>query len=262
MLKQIQKYEEVSPLIRKYFKPRVQTNHFMSEEEYKNCINDNSLYYYEWDRGIVFLKRRKYNYKLTYMINDYDKINLEKVFSDLDMPVVIEYVKRSQHPNGDDIVSFFESQKFKIILKRFRMQLDKKVFENYQSDLVNIKKCSLTDMDSVNQLINMYFNIHTGCIPNEEELKQYFEKGYVFGAFLNNKELIGLLHFSENKGAFEIRHLVVDESHRNKNVAGLLIKEYHDKIVSNRANLWVTDTNNIAQNFYKKHGYLFDRMGI
>lgn len=261
MLKQIQQYEEISPLIRKFFKPSVQTNHFMSEREYRTSIENKSLYYYEIADNIIFLKKREANYKLTYMLNNYKEIKIKEVLSNLDMPVVTEIVKRPACKNISEITSFFEKNNFNIELERYRMQLSENVV--YDNNEESIKKiCDTSNFYDINEMLNKNFSVHTGCIPNEIELKNDIEEGFVIGVFSNKGNLAGILHYSNNKSVYEIRHLVVDEMYRNKGVASLLIETYHEKILANKSKVWVSKNNNIAQSCYKKHGYEFDRMGI
>ena len=257
MIKLIEKYEEISPLLKKYFKPNIKTNHFMTESEYQQEIINKSLYYFE---GIFFLKKRKLDYRLTYMINDIKTNNkLKDILSSLELPVVTEIVKRPTDTKTDELFSYFENHGFEKILDRERMQLNEKT-ENIESKASNfkIRFCKIDEMEPVKNILAKYFFVHTGCIPNDNELYNDLKFENILGAFSESNNLIGILHFSSVRGSAEIRHLAVEAEMRNNGVAGLLIQKYHKEIVLKRGNLWVSANNKIAQNFYKKYGYEFD----
>ena len=64
-MKKVDKYEIISSLIMKQLKRGVMTNNFLTENDLKIEIENNSLYYYEYDGGLIILRDRTSN------MNDY-----------------------------------------------------------------------------------------------------------------------------------------------------------------------------------------------
>lgn len=270
-VKLIKQYEEVSPLLRKYFKLGLKTNHFMTEEEYRLLISQKNLYYYEWDGGIIFLKKREADFKLTYQLIDLEKnLDFESVKKSSEqfgkLPIVMEIVQRPSDKTFEEVTKFWQLQGFESYLKRVQMNLEN--IEGANKLMINSQKnklpkcvtrfCNMSEQDLINTMLHEYFNIHTGCIPSDAELASEIESNNIIGAFSNENKLLGILHFSLKKSNVEIRHLVVEKDYRNQGVASELIKKYHTEIVQKRASLWVTYDNEVAQSFYKKNGYGFD----
>ena len=255
-MKLVENYEEVSPLLMKYFKKGLMTNNFLSEAQYKNAIKSKALQFYEWDDGIIFLNAKESFSKLTYELLSLNrKLNVK-----LPKKTIIEIVKRPNDTAYGDVLNYWKNNSFNIVLNRIRL-----VNENSKNILTSeslcgdtkISLCTMEDLGDVERVLKDNFNKYTGCLPSEDELKEIVKNQFAIGAFIG-KELVGTLHFDTKRGYSEIRHLAVNEKFRNIGIAGNLISYYHKNFAQDKSYVWCAKGNKGAESVYSKHNYKED----
>lgn len=251
-MKNITNYEEINPLLRKYFKRGLLTNHFMNEEEYKYTISQNKLSFHEWNGGNIFLNQKDEFYKLTYQL-----LNLEHNL-DVKLPdkTVIEITKKYLDSDFDRIVDYWKTNGFNEVLSRVRLSQEKSKEDilTIECEDVKISVCKPEELCRVKELLCENFNQYTGCIPNSMELENFLKAGFILGAYVDNV-LVGILHFSVKRGSSEIKHLCINKEFRKKKIASALISKYHNEFAEKRKYVWCARDNDSARNLYKKFGY-------
>lgn len=254
-MKNIASYEEIAPLLRKYLKKGLITNHFMNADEYKYAISKNKLSFYEWNGGNIFLNHKDDFYKLTYQLLDL-KYNLDVKLSE---KIVIEITKRQLDDSFYDVVNYWKENGFNDVLNRIRLSQEKLNKDDctLECENVRISLCTVEELCNVNFLLTKNFNKYTGCLPDEVQLEEFLKCGFILGAYINNN-LVGILHFSHKRGLSEIRHLCVNKEFRKMAVASLLISAYHSKFAENRKYVWCAKDNYAAKKLYKNFGYCED----
>ena len=173
-MKKVDKYEIISSLIMKQIRKGVMTNNFLTENDLRIEIENNLLYYCEYDGGLLIFRDRHSHYILNYYINNIAQ-KIEKVF---DKDVVVEIVSRPNN-NCNEIIKYFESQNFVCCLERVRYlhncdeNVDNEVSENTQL-------CKINDVENAYEILKQNFDVYTGCIPTKERFIKDIENGNVY----------------------------------------------------------------------------------
>lgn len=255
-MKLIENYEEVSPLLMKYFKRGLMTNNFLSEAQYKAAIEAENLQFYEWKDGIIFLNDRENFTKLTYELLSLDN----KLSISLPPKTIIEIVKRPNDTTYNDVLDYWKKSGFNTVLNRIRLvnknSKDILTAESLRCD-AKILLCTTENLDAVMYMLKDNFNKYTGCLPNEDELREIVKNQLIVGAFID-KELVGVLHFDIKRGYSEIRHLAVNEKFRNASIGGKLISYYHNNFAQDKSYVWYAEKNIGAEGVYKRYNYKVD----
>jgi GNAT superfamily N-acetyltransferase len=96
-----------------------------------------------------------------------------------------------------------------------------------------IKKCKISDLEIIYNIINDAAIVYKGVIPNDRwhepymplnELKSEIEKGVDFWGFWDNEQLIGVMGIQNIKDVTLIRHAYVKFHERNKGIGSQLLK--------------------------------------
>lgn len=249
-MKRVDKYETISSLIIKQIKKGVKTNNFLSESDLKEEIENATLYYHEYDGGLLILRDRTTHYILNYYINDISK-NIEEIF---DKDVVVEIVSRP-NDNNDEVIKYFEKHKFLSCLERVRYVHNcSEIVDNETSK--NIQLCKTEELNDVFEMLKKNFDIYTGCIPTKEIFLKDVENGNVY--IYKDENIKGILHMFKNKNSSEIKHLVVIEGERKKGIATKLINKYFNDVNTKKKAVWTGKENICARRFYEKNGYELD----
>lgn len=246
----VDKYEIISSLIMKQIRKGVMTNNFLTEKDLKIEIENNLLYYCEYDGGLLILRDRESHYILNYYINDITK-NIKEIF---DKDIVIEIVSRPNN-NCNEIIKYFENQNFVCCLERVRYihSCD----ENVDKDISeHVQLCKTDDAENVYTILKENFNVYTGCIPTNERFIKDIEDGNVY--IYKKEKIKGVLHIDKNKISSEIKHLIVVENERKKGIATKLINKYFNDVESKKRTVWTGKENNCSRKLYEKNGYELD----
>ena len=256
-MKLIKNYSEISNLLSKYYKANSVTNIFLKKEDFEELIENKCLYYFENECGLFLLKRRACDYLCYFtLINTTINKEIEKFFKMRKIPVLIELPQKKETKIILEAKNFFCNLGFINILERERYKLESLNTENIK--FKNISFAKEIDLKQVSYILNYYYNVHTGCIPNDNMLLEDIKNNKIIIAKEEDK-IIGLLHIEDSKNYSEIRHIVVLEYFRNKKIATSLVKYYHSFLESNKnAFVWVAKNNTTAIKLYEKNGYIKD----
>ncbi|MBR4111169.1 MAG: GNAT family N-acetyltransferase [Clostridia bacterium] len=249
-MKRVDRYETISALISKQIRKGVKTNNFLTENDLKIEIENNSLYYYEYDGGLLILRDRTTHYILNYYINDITK-NIEKIF---EKDVVVEIVSRPNN-NDNEVIKYFEKQNFACCIERVRYaHTCDEIVDNDTADAIQL--CKTNDAEKVYEILKENFDSYTGCIPTKERLIKDVENGNVY--IYKDENIKGILHIDKSKISSEIKHLIVVENEREKGIATKLINKYFNEVNAKKKTVWTGKENNCARKFYEKCGYELD----
>lgn len=249
-MKKVDKYEIISSLIMKQLRRGVITNNFLTENDLKIEIENNMLYYYEYDGGLLILRDRTTHYILNYYINDITK-DIGKIF---DKDVLVEIVSRP-NDNDDKVIKYFEKQNFVCCLERVRYaHTCDEIVGNDTADTIRL--CKTNDIELVHEILQENFDVYTGCIPTKERLIKDVENENVY--VYKDENIKGILHIDKSKISSEIKHLIVVENERKKGIATKLINKYFSDVDTKKKTVWTGKENICAKRFYEKNGYELD----
>lgn len=243
-MRRISSYDEISRLVSKQFKRGVMTNNFLIQSDYTAGIAGESLFYHEWDGGLLVFKR----------LPGYDRMYYH--ITDSDVPCKVELlntvVTEIPHKPGreDAAADYLLRHGFYKAVERVR--LCRHSDDSMAADLqIVIRFASASDADNISALLHSCFDRYTGCIPEGDELCSCL--GSIYCAFGPDSSLTGLLHFSDKGNGTEIRHLAVREDLRGAGIASALLAIYHSG--THKSLVWTGADNHAALELYRKHGY-------
>lgn len=252
MIKKIDDLKALSSIVFSHIKKNVITNTFLTSFEYQNEIVSHTLSYIEFDdsNNLYLIRERKNHIILNYYINDISFLKNElsiinNLFNDKIIVVEIPY---KEELLADNVKSIFEECSYKFKINRIKMI---KEFENsnYGGEIAFKNE---SESDIINRFLTNNFDEYTGCIPNIKTIEQRIKNNEIITIKEDNK-IIGLLEFSNDAQYVLIKHLAIDENHRNKGLASSLINQLL-KISSKSICTWTTLGSN-AEKMYEKNGF-------
>ncbi len=254
-LELVKSFEEIAPLVKQYLKVGMETNLFLSEEEYRSLIAQERLYYECFEGGILLFKKRAWDTLCYFELNCFEvpSIVLETI-SKIKEPLVVELVYKTKEPIQS--ISFFQTLGFKEVLRRVRMK--RKERKDFLETPWKVKLASKKQQEAVFSFLQEEFSLHTGCIPSKEELSKILLQEKILVVQDEKENIMGVLHFEVQNAFSQIRHLAVKEAYRHQNVAGALIQKYHEITMQDQQVVWVSEQNETAQRVYQKYGYDFE----
>lgn len=250
-LKKAHDFETLSGLLMKYHIRRgIVTNNFLSGERRSDCIAAGSLSYCCDEKNLFLLEDRGHFCRLYFDMADIEAL---PSFDVSDKPVVTEIVLRPGDANSLSAAQAFSQAGFEKVLTRERMQ---RGAEDVSGDRQGAVPAVREDREAVGALLGRNFDPFTGCLLGAQELLRELDAGLIY-KFSAEDRIAGILHFSADKKGVEIRHLAVDGPRRGKGIASRLLRRClldH----SGSARLWVSQENEGAKAFYRKHGFSAD----
>ena len=269
-LKRIVDYDEISPLVRAYFKVGMVTNIFMKEEDYRQLIAEKALYYYQYEGGLFFFKKRSTDFLCFFQIVNLEmKPDVEEMFKisenlppvnqmndktmgqngpesmniNHDRVVVLEIVQRPQDHNFGRVKQFFESLGFQVCLGRERLKLDTR-FINEEELEVTYEQFSKAKKKSKEIIFpqNVGFATIEDIEGVKDILKENFDKH--MGCLPSEKELVNDITNRRILVAFDSSYnspsKVVGILHFSRKLSGFEIrhlavsKEYRGQKIASR----------------------------
>lgn len=251
-MKAINSLDELSFIIKKYFKKGYITNNYYHISTYLEDILNGDLFFCEINESALFLRKRSKHYIGIYYINIFDGINFGKIADILDSKMIVEVTFKNTI--DDDIVNIFINNGFKIELERIRY-INNGIHDFVENTNKNIV---FPKIDSISEILNLLennFNVQTSFLPTEKQLIENISSNNIL-IFEEMGKIIGLIRFEDKKVSSEILHLVVDKKHRNKGIATSLLFRYLELTKYKKSFVWTGLRE--AQLFYDKHGYSKD----
>lgn len=254
----IKDIESLNDLIQKHFVKNTLTNNYVLADSYLKYIAENKLYSVSTTSNVCILVKKPDFYQLYYYINNQE----EQIRLDVDKPITMEILYRSESQRPVEIFLYWEKCGFKQHLTRDNMVAS---FQQLSvptgiASKVEIRLAeSEADIIFTKQLIETTLDKYTGDVLTYEEVRSFVENKNVICASLEGK-LCGILQFEIKNNVVWLGHISVAEGFRGKGVANELVRSY---IVSNakqpntRYQLWVIQDNIGAVKLYHKFGFIF-----
>ena len=245
-MKWVNDLSEISRCVTARMKPGVFTNNFLTPDEYRAQIDMGALYMHEWGGGLLFLQKREGRHLLTFYVNDLN------VLPDVELPpdTVTEIPQKSGTREASPIVSYWAQSGLTVIFERIRLARS--------AEPVGVSSGAAiaqdNDFDSVYALLRDCFDLRTGCLPTERELREDIQKGHI----LRGQDGGGVLRVAERSGAMEIRQLAVREDKRGRGVGHALVQDFIGRFGDRKCVTWVREDNAAALRVYTAAGFAAD----
>lgn len=267
-MKKARDYEVLAPLLSAQLRRGVQTNCFLSAEEYRCEIATGALSYEAWAGGLLLLLQRGGYTKALWFLTD----TSQKLPCALPEPVVMELASK---PNveGLDALDFWVREGFAPRFKRLRMckpagELPPAVgtvlagvtLNTHTScaDSFAVRTCGGADFDAISALLAAHYHPYYGCLPQEKELADLLCAGEISCAVGQDGALLAMLHIASGKHYFELRHLATAPQQRGRGAASALLGARIAGKGGQKSLVWTGETNCAAQRLFTQFGYVAD----
>jgi len=235
----------------------------MKPEEYRKEISDGNLYSYEWDGGVLFLRRKESRHLMTFLVRDTDS------FPDVELPE--DTVMEIQQKPTEKAVAFWTRNGFTPAFERIRMVRPPcNESPPYKADGASmVSSATIENYNDIRKLVWDSFDHSTGCIPNDEELRASIASGDIIivefeqppvqpGAYLYQTALGGMLRVGEKPASVEIRQLAIRQDLRGKGLSHDLVTAFTARFAEKKQLVWVRDGYTPAIKTYKAAGFIPD----
>lgn len=256
-MKQIQSYEDLSPLLSAQLKRGVMTNTALTQEDWRREIAGGTLWAEGWDGGLILLRRREGYARLNFYLQELALpagLNWEG-------PTVMEIAARPRDEALAAAVEFWKGQGFKELFRRVRMTLPKGV-------AIPLGDCPLTprpaqpqDLERVWALYQANYDPMTSCMPTRDELARDIAAGNVLCAIAPDGTVAGMQRFLRAPGRVQPQHLAFDPAYRRQGGGWLLMACCARQTDYVRNVLWVRMDNPGPRRLYERMGYVPDGWG-
>ena len=232
-MKQIRDYNEVSPLVMKYFRRGVITNNFLGAQDYRCEIDEGRLFFTQNEDSLCFFIKRDGFFKLYFHALDQNA-----VFERIGEKTVCETVA-----NGDGLMIF---NGFSPIMQRVRLEK--------APDSAKAEPCIAEKVDAkeIHRLLLSCFDAETGCIPTLTRIELDCERERIFKVTADGK-IAGIVRTDTSGGTVTIRHLCVGQDLRGKGIARRLCSMVGDE--KRKVSVWTGKDNAPALNLYGSLGF-------
>jgi GNAT superfamily N-acetyltransferase len=247
-VKQIIDYSEISNLVMAHMKKGVLTNNFMRPDEYRAEISAGTLCVHEYGGGLLLLRHREGRHLLTFYIND------REVFPDVELPpdtVASIPLKAS----GIDAASYWTRFGMRPLGEYIRLTREAGSVPVVAASTIQI--AAERDFGGVHALLHDSFDLRTGCLPSDTELRGDIGRGMVL--CVKNKGIGGVLRFGEFSGRAEILHLAVRGDLRGRGIGHILVSGFVDLYGKQKCTVWMRDGYTPALKTYIAAGFSPDR---
>ncbi len=242
--------EEITELVKKWFRPGVCTNLFLSAQELQREADRGALYYGVWPRGFLLLRKRDGFFRGAYQFlpgGDCPQLPDE-------LHVILEIPARPKDKTAPAAQSFWQEGGFVPVLERLRYRKEWEkapAASALPSREMEIVLAKAERMEEALSFLKAHFDPLTGCLPSLEELS----KDQVFCLLDEKGAVAGVLHGAFGRASSEIRHLALREDVRRRGYAGALIRAYEAQSPSSKSLVWTGKENSAARRLYEKCGY-------
>lgn len=228
------------------------TNFFFSEEEIFQLVKLEKISRLDYDGCVYFFVEEQDAYRLHYFLEKEKSLHPLPV---LQQPVIVEEIyleKKERMPSEES----WKAIGFMPYLERKRLYLMAKniVFEERIL-------CFATEemLEEIFGLMNDSFEPLTSALPTKEAFCKDIQAQKVLVS-LQDEQIIGFLHFADEKQSSVLWHIAVAPNARGLGVADGLLKDWFfaKKESVKKFMLWVRIDNPPALRMYEKHGFLPD----
>lgn len=246
-MKKVTDYEQISSLITKYMKPNMETNCFLTAEDYKNEIARDGLYTGNWPGGLLIFRQRADFFRGNYYITNTDKL------PSFEWPetTIMEIVFRPG--SSRKILDYWKSLGFEQIFERMRMTR----LPQAEGGALDLQIPPVT-ADEAEDILNESFDYRTACLPERKEIEAEAAEGKFLSRRTETGELAALLRVSSKKAHAEIRQLCVRNQFRGQGLAEQLTEEFSARFGSKKCQVWVRKDYEAPRRIYENNGFTSD----
>lgn len=256
-MRQIQSYDELSPLLSAQLRRGVITNSALTPEDWQREIEAGALWCRSWEGGLLLLRRRKGYARLNFYLRE---LSLP---ADLawDGPTVMEIAARPRDEALGRAVDFWKGQGFSELFHRERMTLPKGIKIPLGDSPLTPRAAVPGDLERVWAMYREHYDPVTSCMPTKDELARDIAAGRVLCAAAPDGSVAGMQRFVLGPGRVQPQHLAIDPAYRRQG-GGQLLMAYCAELTGYARNvLWVRTDNPTARRLYVKLGYVPDGWG-
>jgi GNAT superfamily N-acetyltransferase len=245
----------------------VATNCYLLPDEINKYIQQNHIFWEKVSDGIVFLcEEREFFYLFFYFYkqqNEQDDLKFEKP----NKPVVINlpYFESSNPESLSGIEKqwirsgFCDYKIYRHMMLRAENQLINEENILFDSSKYKITFAKAEQYVEIENLWKQTLDPFSTALPNGNELLNLLEKKQIICVYDREEKVVAVLQPQLNGKVCMIKHLVVDENHRNNGLAtALLLTFISNRKDINKYSLWVDEKNDPAKMLYLKVGFNFD----
>ena len=246
--------EAASRAVFSHMKPGVIANRAMKPDEYHTEISGGNLYAHEWDGGLLFLRKKKGRHLLTFLIKDLES------YPGIDLPedTVMEIPQKTTQPNK--AAEYWARNGFNTAFERIRLTrpVGEASAAAYDAGVgVDIFPAMAENYEDVRALLWGSFDHRTGCLPDDDELKESIKRGEVLIVKVANS-VGGVLRAIEKLASAEIRQLAVREDLRGTGLSHKLVRAFTARFAGKKQIVWVRDGYTAAIKTYTATGFAPD----
>lgn len=228
------------------------TNFFFSEKDVHQLVQRGKVCRFDFDGGVYFFVEEDRLYRLYYFL---EKEKSPGVLPELQQPIILEEVllaSKERVPSEDSwtrvgLVPYLERQRMYLMAPNI-------IFEERQ-----LTFASQEMLEDIFSMMNQSFEPFTSMLPTKEELLHDIQ-GQKIIVTTKNEEILGFLHFGDEKQGCMLWHIAVSPKARGLGVGEGLLKDWFfaRKGLTKKYMLWVRRDNPAALGLYEKFGFLPD----
>ena len=245
MLRPIDRYEDLAPLLSAQLRPGVATNVTQGRGDFQREIEAGSLFISEHPGALLVFRQRAGFLRMGFYLQKGAAVpDLH-----LPQPAVMEIASRPRDKALQAALAQWEQVGFARLFTRRRLVRVGCLPARPGPAQITIKTAGPGDLAAIEEVLAACFDPLTGCLPTKGELQADAAAGRVF--FTQG----GVLHVSPAAGGTQLRHLGVQKELRRHGVAQALFHAYMEKYGRQPSRCWVREDNAPACRFYEKNGY-------
>lgn len=228
------------------------TNFFFSEKDVHHLVQGGKVSRLDFEGGVYFFIEEDTLYRLYYFL---EKEKCPEVLPELPQPIILEEVvlaSKKRVPSEENWIRVG----LKPYLERQRMYL---MAKNIVVEERQLTFAAEEMSGEIFRMMNESFEPLTSLLPTKEELLRDIQAQKIIVA-IRHDELLGFLHFGDEKQGCMLWHIAVSPKARGIGVGEGLLKDWFfaKKDSTKKFLLWVRMDNPAALRMYEKNGFLPD----
>lgn len=244
----IPSYEALSPRLTAQLRRGVRTNCFYTAPQLRAWIGAGALFARDVPGGLLLLTRRPGHFRLNFYLTD-----LTQPLPPLPAPTVAEIPFRARDAALQEAAAYLQEQGFTPLLRRVRLKRPALT----PPAAVSLRAPGPDVAGPVMAFLADCFSPLTGCLPTLDELSDELAQGRIL-VREDTAGLAGLVHFSFDGRAGEIRHLAVRPDLRGRGLSGELIAAFLTAADGASSTVWTGRDNTAALRAYHAAGFAPD----